>query len=97
MKHDGTFETAWETAVRVTAEQLEYRCGKNNEEWRAFDINEHKNKWILCTYLECVFEQSFSERYQRLMGIFVIKLAESITFRIKSYEYHQVIDLKNFF
>ncbi|CAF1341071.1 unnamed protein product [Rotaria magnacalcarata] len=89
MKHDGTFETPWETAIRVTAEQLEYRCGENNEEWRAFDINEYKNKWMLCTYLECAFEEIFSKRYQRLMGIFVIKLTESITFRIKNYEYHQ--------
>ncbi|CAF1223037.1 unnamed protein product [Rotaria sordida] len=89
MKVNDTFETAWETAVRVTAKQLEYQNDEKNGEWDAFDINQYKNEWIPSTYLECAFEEAFSERYQRLMGIFVIHLLKTIKFRVKDYEYHQ--------
>ena len=90
LKMNGTFETAWETAIRETSEQLIYKKVETNGEWCPFNIDEYKNKWAHCTYLEYAFECAKIKKYSRLVGLFVIYLAEAVEFQTKLFENVQV-------
>lgn len=97
MKADKTFESALETAERITVEQLAFRNDENAGQWEPFNINDHMSKLKECTYLECVLENhSGNNIWEQLVGIFVVRLWAPLTFRIKSYEHYQVSNLKSF-
>jgi len=85
LKFDGQWETPWETAVRETEEEIQYRIDENYD-WRSYNLEEHQQEWQHLNYLKCLVKGYKNNEYNRLIGLFIIRLKTPIKFQPNSKE-----------
>ena len=82
MNVDGKWETPWETMCRESIEEVEY-WSDNDHAWCPFNLNDHESEYKFLKYLEGRFGWNKQGVYNRIIGLFIIRLNERIQFRPK--------------